>query len=556
MFKKMSLMVADEFNDIRAFITEFSQSFSINSVHYCEIWRGDRGYWFAYMLQLAFDSGTIMQDKNTNDYYWMSHSGDVYGPTGMVKGLTLKSVKGIPAGCQFSDPKTFVDAFFSQQGREIPLMRRLFGQQYAWHFAHMICRAVGYGEVCFKIDTCGEPRPIWWDGTVTCCGVCGVESISSEQCIEEDEFMLCMAYFRNMSSANVSLRSEVRRVVDKHLSERQAKGQPTERSAVIKGGASSFIEELNQVKLFISEFRQASRLSNAAYREVWSGDRGYWFAYMLQLTFNSGTIVQAMDTKDYLWMDHNGNIFSPTGMVRGLALRKVKGIPSSYTCDNPGTFVDAFFKEYLEEVPNMREMFDQRYAWHFANMIHRATGFGRVCFKVVGNGEPYPVCCDHTGFCYSAQGLSSVSPDQCIEESEFALCLDYFRRIPSASVDLHKEVMNVVARRARDTSTGQSVGKEEVLAFISHFTGTDGEQVGVFRRTFAVDYSYYFALMLCNAFQRGSVQMLYPYTRFVWVDIDGTAYDIAGVADVSGASLIPWESLESVHHTLLHPELR
>lgn len=71
----------------------------------------------------------------------------------------------------------------------------------------------------------------------------------------------------------------------------------------------------------------------------------------------------------------------------------------------------------------------------------------------------------------------------------------------------------------------------QVLKFIGDFAGYDKlpeYDWEVIRKKFRAGYCYYFAHMLRNAFDRGEVCWAAPFSHIVWVDTDGTPYDIEG----------------------------
>lgn len=76
---------------------------------------------------------------------------------------------------------------------------------------------------------------------------------------------------------------------------------------------------------------------------------------------------------------------------------------------------------------------------------------------------------------------------------------------------------------------------EQVLRFIADFMYHGVPEIGLeasaesIRSTFRDGYCYYFAHMLKEAFNRGTVCWAAPYGHIVWVDTDGNPYDIEGV---------------------------
>lgn len=71
-----------------------------------------------------------------------------------------------------------------------------------------------------------------------------------------------------------------------------------------------------------------------------------------------------------------------------------------------------------------------------------------------------------------------------------------------------------------------------VLRFITDFACCSArtfEGYEILRSTFRAGYCWYFAHMLKLAFGRGEVCWAAPFSHFVWVDADGTPYDVEGV---------------------------
>ena len=76
-----------------------------------------------------------------------------------------------------------------------------------------------------------------------------------------------------------------------------------------------------------------------------------------------------------------------------------------------------------------------------------------------------------------------------------------------------------------------NVGDKDVLEFIDTFMSNvaNVNEQEVLRKTFRAGYCYYFAHMLKKAFGRGKVCWAAPFGHMVWVDTDGTPYDVEGV---------------------------
>ena len=84
--------------------------------------------------------------------------------------------------------------------------------------------------------------------------------------------------------------------------------------------------------------------------------------------------------------------------------------------------------------------------------------------------------------------------------------------------------------------------RNPVLRFIDKFysqNGNNDEARETLRRQFRAGYCYYFAHMLKVAFNRGEVCWCTNVGHIVWVDDDGTPYDIEGINDSECEYYIP-----------------
>lgn len=74
------------------------------------------------------------------------------------------------------------------------------------------------------------------------------------------------------------------------------------------------------------------------------------------------------------------------------------------------------------------------------------------------------------------------------------------------------------------------MNENKVLAFIDEFLNKEGqENVETIRHLFRSGYCLHFAEMLKSTFQRGEVCWCAPFGHMVWMDEDGTPYDIEGI---------------------------
>lgn len=89
--------------------------------------------------------------------------------------------------------------------------------------------------------------------------------------------------------------------------------------------------------------------------------------------------------------------------------------------------------------------------------------------------------------------------------------------------------------------------RNDVEMFINEFMEcsaiTEDEQE-VIRSLFRAGYCYYFAHLLENAFNRGTVVWAAPFGHICWQDVDGKVYDIEGEYDGEAYYMIPEKFME------------
>ena len=99
---------------------------------------------------------------------------------------------------------------------------------------------------------------------------------------------------------------------------------------------------------------------------------------------------------------------------------------------------------------------------------------------------------------------------------------------------------------------------KEVLRFIADFLYHGVLKIELkdsaesIRSTFRAGYCYYFALMLNKAFGRGCLCWTAPFSHIVWMDTDGTPYDIEGVHSGENEYYIPIEYLGESIQSFMH----
>lgn len=98
--------------------------------------------------------------------------------------------------------------------------------------------------------------------------------------------------------------------------------------------------------------------------------------------------------------------------------------------------------------------------------------------------------------------------------------------------------------------------QEVVLEFIDNFSTFNHvwsvKEYEEFRKLFTQGYCWHFAKMLQATFGRGTVCVAFPIAHMVWVDTDGTAYDIDGIDITKCYYYIPEEYLGNELNNFKH----
>lgn len=81
---------------------------------------------------------------------------------------------------------------------------------------------------------------------------------------------------------------------------------------------------------------------------------------------------------------------------------------------------------------------------------------------------------------------------------------------------------------------------EWINRFVMHSCNTASD-MNIMYDTFRAGYCYFFAHMLQDAFQRGTVCLAAPFSHWVWEDTDKQLYDIGGLYDGEALYFIPEE---------------
>lgn len=93
----------------------------------------------------------------------------------------------------------------------------------------------------------------------------------------------------------------------------------------------------------------------------------------------------------------------------------------------------------------------------------------------------------------------------------------------------------------------------KVLTFIEKLKNSN-EYPDIIEYYFRRGYCYYFAIMLQAAFNRGKVCWCCPLGHIVWVDDDGTPYDVEGINHSECEAYIPIEYIGDAINDFKHVE--
>lgn len=93
----------------------------------------------------------------------------------------------------------------------------------------------------------------------------------------------------------------------------------------------------------------------------------------------------------------------------------------------------------------------------------------------------------------------------------------------------------------------------KILTFIENFKNSN-KYPDIIEYYFRRGYCYYFAIILQTAFNRGKVCWCCPLSHIVWVDDDGTPYDIEGINYSECEAYIPIEYIGNVINDFKHVE--
>lgn len=186
--------------DIDRFILELSQALNANGVAGRHLWKGDRGYWIAYMLQLAFESGNIVRDSFANQYYWQSPNGQLYDHTGLVNGVITIPVVNVPDFWHGKETTAFaIDFLYNGTSTvEVTGLQNVFDHEYPWYYAHFLMKCCGCGDVYVIMNSGGELYPVYSKDAGIYYTAGGVGTLPYGSCVNERDLGTAVTYFKHL----------------------------------------------------------------------------------------------------------------------------------------------------------------------------------------------------------------------------------------------------------------------------------------------------------------------------------------------------------------------
>ena len=143
-----------------------------------------------------------------------------------------------------------------------------------------------------------------------------------------------------------------------------------------------------------------------------------------------------------------------------------------------------------------------------------------------------------------------TAPYQRLDEVFLRFAPSQLRRMDTVADTISSDKMTIIGmtlwdlygvRWMRDWKTRNEPVPGEVEAFIRDFLHPGGDEAAAeaLRAAFREGYRYHFACMLRAVFLRGEVCRAAPHGRIVWVDSDGTPYDVDGACECEPVGLAP-----------------
>lgn len=203
------------------------------------------------------------------------------------------------------------------------------------------------------------------------------------------------------------------------------------------------------IKVFLLTLSQVRSANGVNGMHLWSGERGYWIAYMLQLAFG-GTIVEDTFDGRYYWQAENGWLYDGIGQINGVITKAVNEVPDFYRGLSPEEFTQRFLFDSVTaaEVMGLQSLFRKEYAWYYAHFLEKSWGRGGVYILVDNSGGLHPACVNEKEeHFFVVMGKGRLEPGQYISEDEFGQSIDYFKCLPSVSEGARQEVLAIVKNK-------------------------------------------------------------------------------------------------------------
>lgn len=202
---------------------------------------------------------------------------------------------------------------------------------------------------------------------------------------------------------------------------------------------------------------------------------------------------------------------SKIGKLDLFGAEKCTPVPVDFAGDE---IVLGFIQKLVDKSGASREMlhtifWEERSYW-FAFMIQTAFQRGQI---VTFRHDPHCAWQDVDGLCYDIDGLCEIE-------------------YPETAV--------------------YTVTCETPAEFIRGFISKDDVEAEVMANIFSNGYCWYFANIMQNYYKRGSICLAAPFGHIVWMDSDGTPYDVYGVHEGECIYYIPEEYLGDTVEDFMH----
>lgn len=250
--------------------------------------KNECSYWFAVILETAFDRGSVMYDGVSHRYCWRDDDGKQYDIRGLVEGdsVWVTATRFIAWG--ICDVLEFIDKFVSLAPE---IMVEVFSNGYCWYFAHILKRHFERGEVCIAAPL---GHMVWVDDDDTPYDIWGVNCSECDYYIPERYLGDCLEDFMHIrSKINFATEADIERIIADYKAATGRTGEEvTDFIAAFLGGRAERVDCLTN---------------------VYTKGYCYYFAHMLQLAFGRGQVCFLVNMPHVVWKDTDGRIYDVSG---------------------------------------------------------------------------------------------------------------------------------------------------------------------------------------------------------------------------------------------------